>query len=166
MATNPQPTVLVIFGGGGDLTHRKLVPAVYDLYLDERLPTPFAVMGVDRVAMNDEAYRQHLRTGVDQFCRHGKADDAAWNAFATCLSYLQADIMAPASYAELGEKLAGMDRTWQKETNRLFYLATAPTLMEKINQQLSQAKLVADRKRTRVVVEKPFGRDLASAVEL
>jgi glucose-6-phosphate 1-dehydrogenase len=116
--------------------------------------------------MNDEAYRVHLRGGVDQFCRHGKTVDDAWNKIAPHLSYLQADIMSPASYVELGKKLAAMDRTFQKETNHLFYLATAPSLMEKIIQQLSQAKLVADRKRTRVVVEKPFGRDLASATEL
>jgi glucose-6-phosphate 1-dehydrogenase len=166
MATNPQSTVLIIFGGGGDLTHRKLVPAIYNLFLDESLPSTFAVLGLDRVAMNDEAYRRYLRQGVDQFSRRGKTDDAAWGKFASCLNYLVADIMNPACYAELAERLAGMEKAWQTETNHLFYLATAPTLMEKIIQQLGQAKLVADRKRTRVVVEKPFGRDLASASEL
>jgi glucose-6-phosphate 1-dehydrogenase len=166
MATNPQPTALIIFGGGGDLTHRKLVPAIYNLLLDESLPSTFAVLGVDRVAMNDEAYRRYLREGVDQFSRRGKTDEAAWTKFASCLNYLVADIMNPASYAELSKKLAEMDKAWQTETNHLFYLATSPTLMEKITQQLGQAKLVADRKRTRVVVEKPFGHDLASASQL
>src|SRR6266852_6881831 len=166
MATNPQPTIVIIFGGAGDLTHRKLVPAIYDLFLDERLPAPFAVVGADRVAMNDEAYRLEMRKGVDQFSRHGKTDDGAWSKFASCLNYVAADIMNPASYAELAQKLDGMDKGWKTETNHLFYLATSPALMEKITQQLGQAKLVADRKRTRVVVEKPFGHDLASASQL
>jgi glucose-6-phosphate 1-dehydrogenase len=166
MATNPLPTIGIIFGGAGDLTHRKLVPAIYDLYLDERLPKPFAVVGVDRVAMNDEAYRSDLRKSVDQFSRRGKTDDAGWNKFGPCLSYLAADIMNPASYAELSKKLTGVDRAWKTEANHLFYLATSPTLMDKITQQLGDAKLVADRKRTRIVVEKPFGRDLASASQL
>jgi glucose-6-phosphate 1-dehydrogenase len=164
--TNPQPTSVIIFGGAGDLTHRKLVPAIYDLFMDERLPRPFAVVGADRLAMKDDSYRLEMRKGVDQFCRHGKTTDEEWAKFASCLNYLVADVMNPANYAALAEKLAEMDRAWQTETNHLFYLATSPTLMEKIIQQLGQAKLVADRKRTRVVVEKPFGRDLASASEL
>src|SRR6516225_3201629 len=108
MATNPQPTIVIIFGGAGDLTHRKLVPAIYDLHLDDRLPKPFAVVGIDRVAMNDDVYRLETRKGVDQFSRRGTADDDSWSKFASCLKYLVADIMNPASYAELAKKLAGM----------------------------------------------------------
>ena len=74
---SPGATQLVIFGGGGDLTWRKLVPALYDLFLDKWMPERFAVIGIGRRPTSDEEYRKHLRAGVDEFSRHGKPDDAA-----------------------------------------------------------------------------------------
>jgi glucose-6-phosphate 1-dehydrogenase len=156
--------ILVIFGGGGDLTCRKLVPALFNLSLDQRLTGPFAVVGVDRVDSDDARFRQHLREGVDRFSRRGKAKDSDWDAFAPHLIYLKADITSPASYAELKERLGKLPGA--EGAAKVFYLATAPSLVGVVTDRLAEAGLVADRDRTRVVVEKPFGHDLASAREL
>jgi glucose-6-phosphate 1-dehydrogenase len=161
-----EPTVVVLFGGGGDLTQRKLVPALYNLFLDRWLPHPFALLGVDRLHMDDNAYRQHLREGVDQFSRRGKSKDDEWNAFAPQIHYLSADFTNADSYAQLRDYLAQHDKDWQTKAHHLFYLATAPSMIEVIARQLHQVELLADDKRSRLVVEKPFGHDLASAKTL
>jgi glucose-6-phosphate 1-dehydrogenase len=156
----PQPTILVIFGGGGDLTHRKLVPALFNLYLDQWLPERFAVIGIDRVAMSDDAFRQHMRQGVDEFSRSGKTTDEAWQPFAAGLGYFTGDFANDKTYAELAGRLAAQDTAWNTASNHLFYLATPPTLVEGIAGRLANAQLTADRPHSRVVFEKPFGHDL------
>src|ERR1039457_3016959 len=99
MKTNDQlePTVFVIFGGAGDLTWRKLVPALFDLSQDRSMPADFSVIAVDRVVMSDEKLRQRLHNGVNQFSRFGKAKDAAWNQFAKHISYQQGDFQKQAT---------------------------------------------------------------------
>ncbi len=161
--THPEPTVVVIFGGGGDLTHRKLIPALYNLFLDHWLPEHFAILGIDRLEMNDDAYRQKLREGVDEFSRRGKAKDEEWGRFASHLNYLSADFTAADSYSKLGETLGKLDKDWQTKAHHIFYLATSPRMIEAIARQLNQAQLLAEEKRSRLVVEKPFGHDLDSA---
>jgi glucose-6-phosphate 1-dehydrogenase len=160
------PTVLVIFGAGGDLTYRKLVPALYNLYLDKWLPQHFAVFGIDAKPLTEDAYRQHLREGVDEFSRRGKTDDATWQTFGPQLHYLQADFADGRMYTTLAEQLAALDEEWNAPANRIFYLAIPPSLIELICGHVSKAGLAADPKRARVVVEKPFGHDLASATTL
>jgi glucose-6-phosphate 1-dehydrogenase len=86
-----EPTVVVIFGGGGDLTHRKLVPTLYNLFLDRWLPQQFALFGIDRRKENDADYRHQLREGVDSFSRRGKTKDDEWGNFAPNVNYLSAD---------------------------------------------------------------------------
>jgi glucose-6-phosphate 1-dehydrogenase len=162
----PSPTVLVIFGGGGDLTHRKLLPAVYNLFLDHWLPEAFAVLGVDRAPMNDDEFRRRMRDGVDRFSRRGQADPAPWGRFAPHLGYLCGDLTDPAAYTRLADRLAGLDRSLGGAADHVFYLAVAPSLIEVIARQLCQGKLTADYRRSRLVVEKPFGHDLASAADL
>lgn len=162
----PEPTALVIFGAGGDLAHRKLLPAIYNLFLDHFLPEHFAVIGVDRVQMSDDAFRQHMRQGVDQFSRQGKSRDEQWLAFAQRLSFLQADFSEPGCFDPLVERLLLKDKEWSTAANRIFYLATPPTVIGLITQRLDQSRLTGDRQRARVVVEKPFGQDLASAKAL
>ena len=88
---HPDPTVIVIFGAGGDLAMRKLLPALFNLYLDHWLPEKFAIVGVDRKAMSDDEFRKHLRAGVDQFSRRGKTADKEWAAFAEHLNFHAAD---------------------------------------------------------------------------
>jgi glucose-6-phosphate 1-dehydrogenase len=160
------PATLVIFGAGGDLTWRKLVPALYNLFLDGYLPDQFAVIGLDRKEMSDDDFRQHLRDGVGKFSRRGKAKDEAWKAFASHLSFLTADFGDPATYIALEERLATHDQEWDTRAQRIFYQATPPSLVETIVQQIGKADLAHDRKGTRIVLEKPFGHDLASAREL
>ena len=88
---NPNTTIIVIFGAGGDLTHRKLVPAIYNLYLDGLLPQKFAVLGLDIKNMSDEIFRKELRDGVDHFSRRGKAEKSKWQAFANYFHYQKSD---------------------------------------------------------------------------
>ncbi|MFL7894234.1 MAG: glucose-6-phosphate dehydrogenase [Anaerolineales bacterium] len=162
----PEPTFLVIFGAGGDLTWRKLIPALFNLFLDNWLPDCFAIFGIDLKEMDDEEYRKHLRQGIDQFSRRGKSNDQEWSKFASYLTYISADFTDPAAYARLAELLEKKKKDWDCQANYIFYQATPPAMVENIVQQLGSANLARDRKKTRIVLEKPFGRDLDSAMEL
>src|SRR6476659_9586937 len=97
----PDSTVLVIFGAGVDLTWRKLVPALYSLFVDRWLPDHFAIIGLDLKQISDDEFRQHLREGVDQFSRRGKSEDAAWRTFADKLTFVSANFADPAAYTAL-----------------------------------------------------------------
>jgi glucose-6-phosphate 1-dehydrogenase len=162
----PDPTFLVIFGAGGDLTWRKLIPALFNLYLDDWLPDCFAIFGIDLKEMNDDEFRKHLRQGVNQFSRRGKPNDSDWEKFASCITYFSADFTDPTAYTQLAESLARRKKEWNCQANCIFYQATPPTMVELIVQQLGNAKLALARKETRIVLEKPFGRDLPSAMAL
>jgi glucose-6-phosphate 1-dehydrogenase len=166
MAATTSPTAFVIFGGGGDLAWRKLVPALYNLWLDKALSEPFQVIGVDLKEMDDEAFRKHLREGVDKFSRRGKAEEEAWGRFVQYLSYWRADFNDAAAFTALAGELDGLDRSWGKPAVRVFYLATPPAVVRLLAEQLQKAGLAAGPERTRVVAEKPFGHDLESAREL
>jgi glucose-6-phosphate 1-dehydrogenase len=162
----PDPSVFVIFGAGGDLTWRKLVPALYNLYLDGWLPEKFEVLGMDMGAMSDTQFRDHLRQGVDEFSRRGKSEAESWNRFAGHLHFIEADLGNAGVYADLARRLSETESAWEVTTNRIFYLALPPTLIEPVTRQLAAAELNRDRRHARMVVEKPFGRDLASARNL
>ncbi len=161
-----EPTVVVIFGGGGDLTHRKLVPALYNLFLDHWLPQNFAVLGIDRLDLNDDSYHKNLREAVDQFSRRGKTKDDDWKNFAPHVHYQKADFTDAGAFANLRENLGKYNSEWQTQAHHVFYLATAPRMIEIITRQLHEVQLLDDPKRSRVVVEKPFGHDLDSAHKL
>lgn len=163
---HPDATIFVIFGAAGDLTWRKLIPALYNLHLDNWMPERFAVIGVDRAEISNASFRDHLREGVDQFSRQGKSESKRWNDFAANLRYLQADLTRVETYTELARQLSVQEREWEDRANRVFYLAVPPSMIEIITGGLAKAKLNKDRSRARVVVEKPFGRDLQSAREL
>jgi len=162
----PDPSVFVIFGAGGDLTWRKLVPALYNLFLDGWLPEKFEVLGLDMGGMSDDQFRDHLRQGVDEFSRQGKTEEASWNVFAGHLHYIEADLGNAGVYQDLARQLREMDNAWDVKANHIFYLALPPTLIEPVTRQLAAAELNRDRQHARMVVEKPFGRDLASARDL
>jgi glucose-6-phosphate 1-dehydrogenase len=164
--TRPGPTVLVIFGADGDLTWRKLVPALYDLFLDDWLPGQFAIVGLDKKELTDEQFREHLREGVDKFSRRGEADDERWDAFAASLSFTTADFADSSAYASLIKQLDSYDEAWETEATRVFYQATPPSLVETIVTHLGESGLALDRDRARIVLEKPFGRNLSSAHSL
>jgi glucose-6-phosphate 1-dehydrogenase len=161
--SKPEPTVIVIFGAAGDLAWRKLTPALYNLYVDKWLPENFAVIGLDMKDLSDEDFRARVRDGIDKFSRRGKADDTTWLKFATHLTFLCADFGDASAYAKLAKRLDAHDYDRNAALNRIFYLAVPPRLIETITQHLGSAKLVQPRERVRLVVEKPFGHDLASA---
>src|SRR6266540_4511834 len=152
----PEAAGLVIFGAAGDLARRKLVPALYDLFLDRYLPERFAIIGIDLQPLNDERFRQRMRESVGQFSRRGKADDTTWHAFAQRLAFVSANFSDPATFTTLAQQLGDLDEHWDTHATRVFYLATPPTLVEPIARHLDKARLARDRKRTRIVVEKPF----------
>ncbi len=161
--THPKPVIIVIFGAAGDLTWRKLVPALYTLFMDDWMPEHFAIIGLDRKEMSDKKFRAHLRTGVNEFSRHERPDNDVWHRFASHLSYRPADFGAPEPYQMLAELLEDQCTRWDQDAFIIYYLATPPALFEIIPRQLAAAGLARDRTGSRIVVEKPFGRDLESA---
>ncbi len=161
-----EPTILVIFGSMGDLTWRKLAPALYNLLLAQQLPEHFAVIGLDIKNESSDEFRLRLRDGANSFCECGAVDEKTWNGFALNLSYLSGDFANPATYTALNNELKNHETSWGSPANHIFYLATPPSIMETIVQEIGAAGLAQDMRRARIVVEKPFGHDLASAVAL
>ncbi|EMR00653.1 Glucose-6-phosphate 1-dehydrogenase [Cesiribacter andamanensis AMV16] len=160
------PTVVVIFGGTGDLTKRKLVPAFYNLFLEGWLPGQFALLGLGRTPYTDESYRLHLQEGLGEFSRSGTPDPLQWEPFQTSIAYLQSDINQAESYQQLTERLQAYDRQWGVAANRLFYLSVAPQFIEPVMLYLDRCGMATDVERHRIVVEKPFGHDLQTARQL
>jgi len=164
----PPPSALVIFGATGDLTHRKLVPALFDLFCDGKLPANFSVVGFARREKSDNEFRAEMRESVQQFARN-KPDVASdrWTKFAQGLFYHQSEFSNADGYAALCKRLDELDIQRGTLGNRVFYLATAPEYYAVIVEQLGAAGLAKpDGPWERVVVEKPFGGDLASAHQL
>ncbi len=166
MNENHQPVILVIFGAAGDLTWRKLGPAVYNLALDRWLPERFAVVGVDGKPMETVKFQERLRDGVDRFSRRGKADTGAWSTLAGGMQLISGDFKDPGTYSTLARVLADKEKSWGGLGERIFYLAVPPAVMRVVVEGLGKANLCLDRVHTRVVLEKPFGRDRQSAREL
>jgi glucose-6-phosphate 1-dehydrogenase len=162
-STRPDPTLITIFGAAGDLTWRKLIPSLFSLSQDGWLPERFAVVGTDRSKMSNDKFREHLRDGVSTFSRHGRPPKKEWDRFARNLSFQSLDLTKSNTYGSLNEILDRQDESWDCKANRVFYLAIPPTLIEPVVAHLSEAGLCRDCERARVVVEKPFGRDLSSA---
>jgi glucose-6-phosphate 1-dehydrogenase len=161
-----EPTILVIFGSMSDLTWRKLAPALYNLLLDKQLPERFAVIGLDMKKESPDEFRLRLRDGANGFCECGGVDEKTWNEFAVNLSYLSGDFANPATYTTLDSQIKDLEKNWGSPANHIFYLATPPSIMETIVQGMGAAGLAQDKRRARIIVEKPFGHDLASAVAL
>jgi glucose-6-phosphate 1-dehydrogenase len=161
-----EPTILVIFGGMGDLTWRKLAPALYNLLLGHQLPEHFAVIGLDIKNQTPDEFRLRLRDGANGFCECGGVDEKTWCEFAPKLSYLSGDFASPATYTALNVQIKDLEKNWGNPANHIFYLATPPGIMETIVQSMGTVGLAHDKRRARIVVEKPFGHDLASAIAL
>jgi glucose-6-phosphate 1-dehydrogenase len=161
-----EPATVVIFGASGDLTQRKLVPALHSLNCAALLPATSQVIGVARSPLSDEAFRHQLFEGVKQYSRIDAGICALWPTFEERLSYLAGGYDDPETYRRLAERLAQL-AAGGAGGNCLFYLATPPTLYPTIVERLGQAGLNrSDRGWTRIIVEKPFGHDLASARQL
>ncbi len=161
-----QPTIIFIFGGSGDLAYRKLVPALYNLYLDQYLPEEFSVVGIGRSAYTQTSYKAHVKKGVQEYSRR-KADlQANWQKFARHIEYARMDLESDKAYHSMGTRIKKLEKKWGTRANVIFYLSVAPQLTPMIAKKLYAAKLGADSKRHRLVFEKPFGYDLQSAREL
>jgi glucose-6-phosphate 1-dehydrogenase len=158
-----KPATVVIFGASGDLTQRKLIPALFSLYCKERLPARFNIVGLAHTGFSDVTFREHLRTGMQELAPE-KYDEAAWASFARRLWYVAGSFDEPDDYAALQSKLATLE---DGAADRLYYLATAPRFFPVIARQLGAAGMGrSDQATQRLIVEKPFGSDQASAQEL
>jgi glucose-6-phosphate 1-dehydrogenase len=168
------PCAMVIFGAAGDLTRRLVVPALYNLVKAGRLPEPFRLVGLDLAAQTVEDWRAGLTETMKGFVgRDGEfqvdhLDESAWRWLIDRMSYLQGDLNAPDTYRRLGEHLAELDRTAGTAGNHLFYLAIADRFFATAVAGLGAADLTRERdgRWRRVVIEKPFGHDVASAIAL
>jgi glucose-6-phosphate 1-dehydrogenase len=155
---------LIIFGASGDLTRRKLVPALWSLYASRTLPEPFIVVGVSRTEMTDEEFRIRMREAVGEFARIQPPSEMVWNRFASSLFYVPGDPTDATTYARLRQRLEELEPARGGPRNRLFYCATPPSLYDDIVENLGASGLAAEEGGwTRIVIEKPFGRDLQSA---
>ena len=155
---------IVIFGASGDLTARKLIPALYHLFKEKQMPATFRVIGFARRDKTDAVWRQELRTALDQFSRTKPVDDKVWAAFAENIFYCVGDLTDDAAYAKLGTQLSSFGNPALRE-NILFYLAISPSQFDEVVEQIHRSKLLQKDGPgwQRIVVEKPFGHDLASA---
>jgi glucose-6-phosphate 1-dehydrogenase len=160
------PCVIVIFGANGDLTKRKLLPALYRLAFDRRLAAGFAIVGISRTPLSDDEFREKMRASVEQFSEDTKLDPAVWSDFARGLYYVAGDINDKDLYNHLGAKLAEIESTGHTGGNTLFYLSTQPSQYAPIAHGIGAAGLGRGNGWRRLVVEKPFGNDLASARKL
>ena len=161
------PSSFVIFGASGDLTHRLLVPALYNLAAEGLLPEAFAIIGVARGEKSDDAFRADLASGLARFAS-APIDQAVARRLFGCVSYVNGDAEDPAGYERLKQALARSERACETRGNRLFYLATPPAAFAPIGRHLGQSGLSHEENGAwrRLIIEKPFGTDLASAQAL
>ena len=168
--TVPGACSIVIFGASGDLTARKLVPALYALAEQQLLPRCFAIVGVARRDLDRDGFRRLMREAVEKFSRLGPLREDVWATLAETMHYVPAAFEDPAGYKTLRDVLEPVERACGTEGNRLFYLATPPAAYAGIVRSLGQSGLAVppgpDQRWTRIIVEKPFGHDLESAREL
>ena len=157
------PQCLVIFGASGDLTHRKLVPALFELFKQRRLPSEFALLGCARRPWSDEEFRGKM---AEALASKIAENPEAWDQFVSKLYYEPVDLQQPDDVVRLGGRLATIDQQCATRGNRTFYLSVSPKFYGSGCRALADAGLLKDPLRSRVVIEKPFGRDYGSAQAL
>ncbi|MSP37271.1 MAG: glucose-6-phosphate dehydrogenase [Deltaproteobacteria bacterium] len=166
----PHACVVMIFGASGDLTKRKLIPALYNLALEKRLPERFAVVGYARSEMTDDAFRDKMREAVKEFSRTGLGDEAVWQEFAKTLFYVRGGYEETDGYERLKLFIDNFDHGSRVLPARVFYLAMPPDLYGGVIERIATLGLAqkdyANEPRSRVIIEKPFGTDLQTAREL
>src|SRR5712691_4998222 len=167
--TPADPCTIVIFGASGDLSRRKLVPALYSLAAQNCLARRFAIIGFARTPMTDEAFQQSAVDSVKKFADAGTDNDDLCKEFAQALAYVSGEYHHPEAFQKLKHRLEELDRAHKLNGNRLFYLATPPDVYPLIIEQLHKAGLAKHangKSWVRIIIEKPYGRDLASAQKL
>jgi glucose-6-phosphate 1-dehydrogenase len=161
----PEPNIIVFFGASGDLTKRKLVPALYKLKKERKLPPELTIVGVARREWSHDYFREQMREGMESFAG-GIGDEEGWKDFAEGLFYCPGDIDNPMSYHKLKAFLGELDGVRGTRGNRVFYLSVSPNFFPEAIRQLGSAGMLDDPRKHRLVIEKPFGRDLSSAQAL
>jgi glucose-6-phosphate 1-dehydrogenase len=165
----PDPCIIVLFGSTGDLAHRKVFPALYQLWRTNLLPHEFVVVAIGRRPFDHDAFRADVRASLEKYSRVLPLDEAAWRSFASRILYQRLDFGEPAAFETLAERLSELDREHNCRGNQLFYLATQPSAFAEIVAQLGRVGLDHERHEggwRRMVIEKPFGYDLDSAIRL
>ena len=163
------PAVLVVFGASGDLTSRKLMPAVERLALRRLLPPGFSGVGVARTEMDDDSFREHMREKVEESGGGGEDAKHVWEDFTGGFRYVAGDYGNPETFSRLRDVLDELDNQRGTAQNRLYYLATPPDTFPTVVDGLAQCGLnrpAHDDAFVRIVIEKPFGRDERSAAQL
>ena len=155
----PPPQALVIFGASGDLARRKIFPALYNLARDGLLPPAYSIIGYARSEWNDEAFAEHVRASIEEFSRTA-LDEAVWKPFASALTYVAGEFAEPGAMSHLTADLTTADRDLGTEGRRLYYCATPPSAYPQIVERLGE---IGAGDGARIVVEKPFGMNLADA---
>ena len=167
LETPPEPCTVVILGASGDLTARKIVPALYNLHRNKGLPEAFNVVGCARSSLDDDAFREKMEKAVEGAPR---SEASEWEAFAPHLRYRVVDYEDPETFLSLAGELHRLDEARGTRGNRIFYLAIPPNLYRTVARSLGEAGLAREQEDgrgwSRIVVEKPFGHDLASASDL
>ena len=165
------PCAMVIFGATGDLTRRKLLPALYRLTQQRLIPNEFAILGTARQPLSDDEFRSQMQAALTEFGSDDSLDESIWQSFAKRIFYIAGDLNDAGLYAKIKTKVEEIDKEFDTQGNRIFYLATAPDFFGPIAKQLGDAELARPNTKTgtkgkpwtRIIVEKPFGRDLESA---
>ena len=166
ITTKPGPTIIIIMGAAGDLTWRKLIPAIYNLYLDNWIPDQFALIGVSRTKLTSAAFHNRLNEGVNKFSRRGKTKKAEWSKFTTYLNYQEGEFNKTATYTAIEKQVKAFEKQWKVTANRIFYLAVPPNSFEEIACKIAASGLAKNKQKSRIVIEKPFGHDFESAQKL
>lgn len=162
-----QPVIFIIFGGTGDLNSRKLAPALYNLFLEGWLPDQFSIIGTGRTPLTDEQFAEKILQGINKHSRTGEAKKEKWDEFSKHLFYQASDINDVKSYKAFGTRIDNHNKEWNSTAaNVIYYLAVSPGLFPIIASNISKSKLAEDPIKTRIVIEKPFGRDLETAKSL
>jgi glucose-6-phosphate 1-dehydrogenase len=164
-----EPCAVILFGASGDLAKRKVIPALYDLAVHHSLGPRYSIVGFARTPMTDEAFRTTAGDAAKSISEVGPIDPKGWGEFASNLHYSAGDYADQEAYARLAKRLAELEAAKNLGGNRLFYLSTPPEVYPNIVEQLGRAGLArpsSPNSWVRIIIEKPFGRDLASAKEL
>ena len=165
--TAAEPCAIVIFGASGDLTRRKLIPALYELASHKCLAHRFAIVGFARSQMRDADFQNSVAEAVRKYSESGPVNEEELLRFVQSFTYLAADYNDSAAFEELGQRLQELDRRYQLGGNRLYYLATPPAVYPLVIQQIGKARLASNGNSwVRVIIEKPYGHDLVSARQL
>jgi len=164
-AISTDPATMVIFGGSGDLSKRKLVPALFELHREKQLPPTTAIVGYARTGESDETYRAEMKAALAEFARKKPVEEAEWTSFASRLFFFRGDLTISKNFTDLKARLGAIEKERGLPGNRLFYLAIPPSSIGAVVKNLGQAGFVyrVDGPWSRVIVEKPFGRDLQTA---